>query len=63
VLDCDDAVLVELHALEDEAHELSLGGGVGLAYPEDREVFEHCQASVLGKSSKITFGLPVPPHS
>jgi hypothetical protein len=40
-LDCDDAVLVEPDVLEDEAEELSLGGGVGLLLPEDREVFEH----------------------
>jgi hypothetical protein len=39
-LDCDDAVLVEPDVLEDEAEELSLGGGVGLVLPEDREVFE-----------------------
>lgn len=40
-MDCDDAVLVEPDVLEDEAEELSLGGGVGLALPGDREVFEH----------------------
>jgi hypothetical protein len=33
--------VVEPDAAEDEAEELALGVGVGLAGPEDREVFEH----------------------
>ncbi|MGN6373680.1 MAG: hypothetical protein ACTHM1_11960 [Solirubrobacteraceae bacterium] len=35
-----DALLVEPDALEDEREELALGDRVGLAAPEDREVFE-----------------------
>jgi predicted RNase H-like HicB family nuclease len=40
-LDGDDAVVVEPDVAEDEAEELALGGRVGLAGPEGREVFEH----------------------
>jgi hypothetical protein len=40
-LDGDDAVLVELDAVEDEVQELALGAGVGLVLPEERKVGEH----------------------
>jgi hypothetical protein len=40
-LDGDDAVVVEPDAAKDVAEELALGVGIGLAGPEDREVFEH----------------------
>lgn len=39
-MDRDDALLVKPDALEDEREELALGGGVALAFPEDREVVE-----------------------
>jgi hypothetical protein len=39
-LDGDDALLVEPDVLEDEREELALGGGVALAFLEDREVLE-----------------------